>query len=65
MMYIIAAVLVVVWAVIYFAKLFVSGWVHILLAAAVVLILVQLFSRKDNGTVSSGGTPPSGGQPMR
>lgn len=60
-MYIIAAVLVVIWAAVFFLGYLTTWYVHVLLAAAVVLVLVQLFGKNENGQAAPMSTP--GGQP--
>jgi len=52
-MYIAAAVLVVLWLVGLLMSYTMGGWIHVLLAVAVILVLVKLFGGQGQG----GGNP--------
>ncbi|OGG61958.1 hypothetical protein A3I46_01885 [Candidatus Kaiserbacteria bacterium RIFCSPLOWO2_02_FULL_54_13] len=49
MMYIAAAVLVVLWLVGLLMSYTMGGWIHVLLAVAVILVLVKLFGGQGQG----------------
>lgn len=53
MLYTIAVILIVLWLLGLIMSYTLGGWVHILLAIAVILILVRLFGNKQGG-----GQPP-------
>ena len=52
-MYIAAAVLVVLWLIDLTMTNLLGGWVHVLLAVAVILVLVKLFGGQGQGGGSS------------
>ncbi len=60
MMYTVAVVLIVLWLLGLLMSYTLSGWIHVLLAVAVILILVKLFGGQgQSGGMSGGGSMPS------
>lgn len=58
MMYTIAVVLIVLWLLGLLMSYTLGGWIHVLLAVAVILVLVKLFGGQGQGQ-SGGGAMPS------
>ena len=58
MMYTVAVVLIVLWLLGLLTSYTLGGWIHVLLAVAVILILVKLFGGQNQGS-SGGGAMPS------
>lgn len=53
MLYTIAVILIVLWLLGLVTSYTLGGWIHVLLAIAVILVLVRLFGNQGGGT-----TPP-------
>lgn len=56
MMYTIAVILIVLWLLGLLTSYTLGGWIHVLLAVAVILVLVRLFGGQGQG---GGGSMPS------